>query len=47
MSKVTPIAETHSQNKIAEKWKSRLEQRQEKGIQANIVEDNIPQEKRR
>ena len=47
MSKVTPVAETCSRNKIAEKWKSRLEQRQEKGILANIVEDNIPQERRR
>jgi hypothetical protein len=45
-SKVTPVAETRSQNKIAEKWKSRLERGQEKGILANIVKDNIPKEKR-
>jgi hypothetical protein len=42
-SKVTPVEETSSQNKIADKWKRKLERRQRKGIMAITVETTIPQ----
>ncbi len=41
----TPVTETRSRNKIAEKWKGRLEQRREKGSLSNTVEDTLPQVK--
>jgi tRNA(Ile2) C34 agmatinyltransferase TiaS len=46
MIKVTPVAETRSKKKTAEKWKSRLERRQGKGILANTAEVTVPQEER-
>jgi hypothetical protein len=42
---VAPVAEAHSQNKIAAKWTKRLEQRRAKGILANTVDSMIHQSK--